>query len=118
MAQVTAQDVTLIRGSVNFTINSVVYSAINFSDEAKARMDKDYATSGKYRGASTVEDSEEITCQIRARSDQAAPPKFVVFSYNSLNWYIYERKFSGSQAGVQVYDCTIIECPSGVITLS
>ena len=118
MPQVTAQDTTLIRGSANFTINAVVYSAIDFKQGSKARMDKDYATSGKYRGASIVEDADEITVTIRARSDQAAPPKFVVFSYNAVNYYIYDREFNGSQAGVQSYACTLIECPSGSITLS
>jgi hypothetical protein len=125
MAQIIATDVTLIRGSVNLTIAGVVYSATDFKAAAKARSEKDYTTTGKYRGQSIAEDLEEITCTVRARSDQVAPPKFVAFAFtlpNSIstatNWQITEREISGSQAGIQAYALTISECPSGTVTIS
>jgi hypothetical protein len=125
MSRVTASDVSLIRGSVDLTINGVVYSALNFKDAAKIREDKDYATNGKYIGTSGVEDREEMTVSIRARSNQVAPPKFFPFAFTVPNgtstattWFILERELSGSQSGVQSYDCTIVECPSGAVTVS
>ena len=118
MAQVIATDVTLIRGTFNVTINSVVYSLVDIKRAAKVKVDDDYTTAGKYRGASMAEQAESFTATIRARSDQAAPPKFVVFSFDSLNWYIQDRELTATQVGIQQYACVMVECPSGSITLS
>lgn len=125
MAQKIASDVLLIRGSVDLTIAAVVYSAVNFSDEAPDVAEKDYATNGKYLGQSIREDAEEMTCTIRARSNQVAPPKFVAFAFTMPNststattWWITKRKLTGSQGGIQSYDVTVTECPSGTVVQS
>lgn len=118
MAQVIATDVTLIRGTFNITIATVVYSMVDIKRSAKAKVDEDYTTAGKYRGSSQAEQAETISTTIRARSDQVAPPKFVVFAFDSLNWYIRDRELSGSQTGIQQYAVDIVECPSGVVTIS
>ena len=118
MAQIIATDVTLIRGTFNIVIAGTTYSLVDIKRSAKAKVDEDYTTAGKYRGASQAEQAEQFTSTIRARSDQPAPPKFTVFPFDSLNWYIRDRELSGSQTGIQQYAVTVVECPSGMITIS
>ena len=103
-------DGTLVRGSITLTINSVAYILVNFDDSgATARTELDYDASGKPLAASHAEDFQIITGLIRARSDQVAPPKFVTFSYNAKNWYIKNRKYTGSTSGMKEYHVEIQE---------
>lgn len=103
-------DGTLVRGSETITINSVPYIFLSFDDDgAQARTELDYDASGKPAAASHAEDFQMITGVIRARSDQAAPPKFITFSYNAKNWYIKNRRYSGSTEGLKEYAVEIQE---------
>ena len=112
-----ANDGTLTRGSVDLTINSVVYTLLDFKRAGgKARTELDYTAAGKPAAASHAEDFDSITGTIRSRSDKVAPPKFTVFSYDSKNWYIVDREESGSTAGLREYAVTIMECISGTVT--
>ena len=108
MAQVV-NDGTLVRGSIDLTINSVPYVLLDYKRSAKARSEEDFNSSGKPLAASHVEGFEMISGTIRARSDQAAPPKFVTFSYDSKNWYIRDREEGGSTAGIKSYTVEIQE---------
>lgn len=112
-------DGTLVRGSIDLTINSVVYTLLDYKRTGgKARTEMDYDSAGKPKAASHAEDFEQITGTIRSRSDKAAPAKFTVFSYDSKNWYIMDREESGSTAGLKEYAVTIMENISGTITTS
>lgn len=114
-----ANDGTLVRGSVDITISSVVYPLLDFKrDGAKARTEKDYNSSGKPAAASHAEDFEMITGTIRQRTDKVAPPKFIVFAYDNKNWYIVDREDGGSSQGLREYSVTIMECITGTVTLS
>jgi len=114
-----ANDGTLVRGSVDLTISGVVYTLLDYKRPGgKARSERDYTSGGKPKAASHAEDFEEITGTIRMRSDQVAPPKFVVFSYDSKNWYIVDREEAGSTAGLKEYSVMIMECISGSVTVS
>lgn len=117
MAQ-TANDGTLVRGSIDLTINGVVYTLLDYKRSAKARSEMDYDKDGKPLAASTVEDFETISGTIRARSDKAAPAKFVSFSYDSKNWYIKDREESGSTQGLKAYSVEIVEQVNASLTLS
>ena len=118
MAQTIATDVTLIRGTFDVVISGVTYSLVDIKRSAKAKVDEDYTTQGKYRGSSDAEGAETMSATIRARSDQVAPPKFVVFAFGGLNWKMRDRELSGSQTGIQSYACEFVECPSGAIVQS
>ncbi len=112
-------DNSLVRGSIDLTISAVVYPMLDFKrDRGKARIEKDYNAAGKPAGVSIAEDFEEITGTIRVRSDKVAPPKFTVFAYDGKNWFIYDREESGSQAGLQDYAVSIIECISGTVVIT
>lgn len=112
-------DGTLVRGSIDITINSVVYTLLDYKRPGgKARTERDYTAAGKPRAASHAEDFEEITGTIRMRSDAVPPPKFIVFSYDSKNWYIVDREESGSTAGLKEYAVVIHECISGSVTIT
>jgi hypothetical protein len=112
-------DGTLVRGSIDLTINSVVYTLLDFKRTGgKARTELDYDALGKPKAASHAEDFEQITGTIRSRTDKVAPPKFTVFTYDSKNWYIMDREESGSTAGLKEYAVTIMENISGTITAS
>ena len=114
-----ANDGTLVRGSIDLTINSVVYTLLDYKRPGgKARSERDYTAAGKPRAASHAEDFEEMTGTIRMRSDAVAPPKFVVFSYDSKNWYIVDREEGGSTEGLKEYSVTIMECISGSVTIA
>jgi hypothetical protein len=114
-----ANDGTLVRGSIDLTISGVVYTLLDFKrDGGKARSEMDYDSAGKPKAASHAEDFEKISGTIRARSDQAAPPKFTVFSYDAKNWYIVDREYSGSTTGIKQYAVEIMECISGSVTVS
>lgn len=114
-----ANDGTLVRGSIDLTISSVVYTLLDYKRSGgKARTEMDYTAAGKPRAASHAEDFEEITGTIRMRSDVAVPPKFIVFSYDSKNWYIKDREEGGSTAGLKEYSVTIMECISGTVTVT
>lgn len=104
-------DGTLVRGSVDLTINSVVYTLLNFKRPlaGKARSELDYDAAGKPKAASHAEDFETITGTIRKRSDQAVPPKWTTFSYDSKNWYIENIEESGSTTGLKEYAVEIRE---------
>src|SRR3954465_3454818 len=108
MSQV-ANDGTLVRGSINLTIFGVTYVLLDYKRSAKARSEQDYDVDGKPAAASHVEDFEVIPGTIRARSDQAVPPKFVSFSYDSKNWYIKDREEAGSTQGLKAYAVEIME---------
>jgi hypothetical protein len=111
-------DGTLVRGSIDLTINSVVYTLLDYKRSAKARTEMDYDSSGKPKAASHAEDFETISGTIRSRSDKAAPPKFVVFSYDSKNWYIKDSEEAGSTQGLKSYAVEIMECISGSVTIT
>ena len=114
-----ANDGTLVRGSALLTISSVVYTLLDFKRSGgKARTEKDYDVNGKPAAASHAEDFDEITGTIRVRSDKVAPPKFIVFAYDSKNWYITDRELSGSTQGLQDYAVSIMECITGVVTVT
>jgi hypothetical protein len=112
-------DGTLIRGSIDITINSVPYLFLNFDDDgAQARTENDYDSSGKPKGASHAEDFRMISGVIRARSDQVAPPKFVTFSYDGSNFYIKNRRYTGSTEGLKEYAVEIQEQINTSLTTS
>ena len=111
-------DGTLIRGSIDLTINSVPYVLVDYKRGAKARSEEDFASTGKPLAASHVEGFEMISGTIRARSDQAVPPKFVTFSYDSKNWYIKDREESGSTSGIKSYSVEIQEQIAATLTTS
>jgi len=113
-----ANDGTLVRGSIDITISSVAYCLLNYKRGAKARTELDYDSSGKPAAASHAEDFEMISGTIRSRSDKAAPPKFIIFSYDSKNWYIKDREVSGSTEGIVEYAVEIIECINGAVTVT
>lgn len=109
-------DGTLVRGSIDLTINSVVYALLDYKRSAKARTELDYLSTGKPGAASHAEDFEMISGTIRMRSDQVAPPKFVTFSYDSKNWYIRDREESGSAPGLKQYAVEIQEQIGATLT--
>jgi hypothetical protein len=111
-------DNALVRGSITTVISGVTYTWLDYKQGAKARMEKDYSALGKPAGVSIAEDFEELTGTIRVRSDQVAPPKFTVFSYDGKNWFIYDREKSGSTVGMQDYAVSAIECVSGSVTIT
>src|SRR5687768_2498645 len=93
-------DGTLVRGSIDVTISGVVYTFLNFDDDgAQPRTELDYSAAGKPAAASHAEDFRMISGVIRARSDQVAPPKFTTFAYDSKNFYIKSRRYTGSTEG-------------------
>jgi hypothetical protein len=103
-------DGTLVRGSITVTINSVAYIFLNFDDDgAQARTENDYGVTGKPAGASHAEDFRMISGVIRARTDQVAPPKFVTFTYDAKNFYIKNRRYTGSTDGLKEYAVEIQE---------
>lgn len=102
-------DGTLVRGSIDLTINSVPYVLLDYKRSAKARSEEDYTSSGKPLAASHAEGFETISGTIRARSDQVAPPKFITFAYDSKNWYIKDREEGGSNSGLKSYSVEIQE---------
>lgn len=106
-------DGTLVRGSITLTISGVPYVLLDYKRGAKARSEQDYDANGKPLAASHVEDFEQINGTIRARSDQATPPKFVTFSFDSKNWYIKDREEGGSTAGIKSYSVDIQEQIAG-----
>lgn len=114
-----ATDGTLVRGSEDITINAVPYTLLDFKrDGRKSRSEMDYLSTGKPAGASHAEDPEIFTATIRKRSDKVDPPKFTVFSFDGLNWYIKEREASGSAPGIKEFSVEIWECISGTIILT
>ena len=114
-----ANDGTLVRGSIDITIDGVVYTLLDFSrDGGPARTELDYDASGKPAAASHAEDFERITGTIRMRSDKVAPPKFTVFTYDSKNWYICNREEAGSTQGLKQYTVEILECINGAVTVT
>lgn len=114
-----ANDGSLVRGSIDLTINGILYTLLNFKrDGAKSASEVDYGSNGKPSGASHAEGLEIITGVIRKRSDKVAPPKFIVFSYDAKNWYIKEREESGDAPGLKHYDIEIWESLTGVVTVS
>lgn len=103
-------DGTLVRGSIKVTISGVPYIFLNFDDDgAQARSENDYDEVGKPVAASHAEDFRMISGVIRARSDQAAPPKFTTFSYDASSWYIKNRRYTGSTEGLKEYAVEIQE---------
>ncbi len=118
MPDIIANDGTLVRGSVDLTINSVIYTMLNFKRGLKARSIYDYDSSGKPKAASHAEDFEHISGTIRARSDKVAPPKFIVFAYSGKNWYIMDSELAGSTEALQEYTVDIIECINGSVVTS
>lgn len=103
-------DGTLVRGSIKITINSVPYILLNFDDDgAQARSENDYDENSKPNAASHSEDFQMISGVIRARSDQVAPPKFVTFAYSGKNYYIKNRRYTGSTEGLKEYAVEIQE---------
>jgi hypothetical protein len=118
MSQI-ANDGTLVRGSEDITINSVTYTLTDFKrDGAKSRSEIDYGSDGKPQAASHAEDPEMFTGTIRCRSDKVDPPKFIVFSFDSKNWYIKEREKSGSAPGLKEFSVEIWECLTGSVTVT
>lgn len=118
MPAVIANDGTLVRGSIDLTISSVIYTLLNFKRGLKARSIYDYDSAGKPAAASHAEDFEHISGTIRTRSDKPLPPKFILFAYDSKNWYILDRELSGSTEGLQEFSVDIIECINGAVTIS
>ena len=55
---------------------------------------------------------------IRARSDQVAPPKFVTFTYDGSNFYIKNRRYTGSTEGLKEYAVEIQEQINASLTTS
>ncbi len=103
-------DGTLVRGSIDVVISGVTYSMLNFDDDgAQARSEEDYTTAGKPGAASHAEDRRKISGVIRARSDQVAPPKFTTFTYDAVNFYIVNRRYTGSTEGLKEYAVEIWE---------
>jgi hypothetical protein len=114
-----ANDGTLVRGSIALTINSVVYTLLNYSRTGGApRTELDYDANGKPAASNVAEDFERITGVIRMRSDKATPPKFTVFSYDSKNWQIISCEESGSTEGLKEYSVEILEVVNGSVTIS
>lgn len=113
-----ANDGTLVRGSIDLTISAVAYVLVDFKRSAKARSENEYDSAGKPLAASHVEDFEMISGTIRARSDQAAPPKFISFSYDSKNWYIKDREYAGSTSGLKSYAVEIQEQIGASVTVT
>ena len=111
-------DGTLVRGSIKVTISGVTYIFLNFDDEVPPRSENDYDELGKPYAASHADDFRMITGVIRARSDQVAPPKFVTFAYDSTNFYIKIRKYTGSTAGLKEYAVTLQEQINATLTTS
>lgn len=110
MAASIVNDGTLVRGSIKPTINSVAYIFLNFDDDGmQARSENDYNELGKPNAASHAEDFRMLSGVIRGRSDQVAPAKFVTFTYDSLNWYIKNRRYTGSTEGMKEYAVEIQE---------
>jgi hypothetical protein len=103
-------DGTLVRGSIKITISTVPYIFMNFDDDgAQARSENDFDEAGKPYAASHAEGFRMITGVIRARSDQVAPPKFTTFAYDGTNWYIKNRRYTGSTEGLKEYAVEIQE---------
>lgn len=118
MPAIIANDGTLVRGSIDLTIASVIYTLLNFKRGLKARSIYDYDSAGKPAAASHAEDFEHINGTIRLRSDKPLPPKFTLFAYDSKNWYILDREEAGSTEGLREFTVDIIECINGAITIS
>jgi hypothetical protein len=117
MSQI-ANDGTLVRGSIDITISGVPYVLLDYKRSAKARSEEDFDSAGKPAAASHAEGFEMISGTIRARSDKAAPPKFVTFAFDSKNWYIKDREEAGSTAGLKSYAVEIQEQISDTLTIS
>jgi len=112
-------DGTLVRGSIKVTISGVQYIFLNFDDDgSQPRSENDYDEAGKPYAASHAEDFRMLSGVIRARSDQVAPPKFTSFSYDSVNFYIKSRRYTGSTEGLKEYAVEIQELINGSITTS
>jgi hypothetical protein len=112
-------DGTLVRGSILLTINSVVYTLLNYSRTRGApRVELDYDYLGKPAGSTVAEDFERITGTIRVRSDKVAPPKGTMFTYDSKNWQVIDRVESGSTEGLKEYAVEILEVINGSVTTS
>lgn len=119
MPATIANDGTLVRGSITLTIASVPYVLMDYTRPGgTARSEFDYDANGKPAASSHVEDFERITGTIRTRSDQAAPAKFTVFSYDGKSWYIINREETGSTEGLKQYAVEIVECITGSVTTS
>lgn len=114
-----ALDGTLVRGSTTITISAVTYILKTFDDDGGApRSEYDYDEDGKPNASSHAEDFRKITGEIMARSDQVAPPKFTLFTYDSLNWMIISRRFTGSTEGLKSYNVEIVQVINGAVTTS
>jgi hypothetical protein len=114
-----ANDGTLVRGSITLTISAVTYVLQDYNRTHGApRSEMDYDEDGKPAASSHVEDFEHLTGTIRLRSDQSAPPKFTVFSYDSKDWMIIDRTEAGSTEGLKAYTIDAIENISGSVTTS
>lgn len=102
-------DGTLVRGSIKPTIGAGgPYIFLNFDDDgAQAASEEDFNELGKPNAASHREGFRKLTGVIRARSDQAAPAKFTAFTYDSINMYIVNRRYTGSTEGLKEY---AVEC--------
>ena len=115
---VIANDGTLVRGSIDITLNGTIYTLLNFKRGAKARSIMDYSSAGKPAAASHAEDFEHISGTIRQRSDKPVPPKFIIFAFDSKNWYIVDSEDAGSTEGLREYTVDIIECINGAVVIS
>lgn len=112
-------DGTLTRGSIDIVIGGVTYTLLDYKRTGgKVRTEVDYTAAGKPRAASHAEELDELSGTIRMRSDQAAPPKYTSFAYDSKNWYIVEREESGSTTGLKEYQVRILEQVGASVTVT
>lgn len=114
-----ANDGALVRGSIELTINAVLYTLLDYArDGAKSESEVDFGADAKPAGASHAEGLEIITGTIRMRSDKVTPPKWTVFAYDGKNWYIKEREESGGGQGIKQFAVEIWECKTGAVTVT
>lgn len=112
-------DGTLIRGSEVLTIGGNAYIFTDIKDDTgKARMEKDYDELGKYNGCSIAEDAIQLSGTIRSRTDKPDPPKFVTFSRGGVNYFIFDREFSGSTQGLKQFAVSIIQQKAAALVIS
>lgn len=112
-------DGTLVRGTTTVTISGVTYLFKSFDDDGAApRSEFDYDEDGKPYASSHAEDFRKLTGEIMARSDQVAPPKGVVFTYDSLNFMIVSRRLTGTTEGLKSYNIEAVQNISGSVTIS
>ena len=123
MAQ-QGNDGTLVRGSIRIGALPLVLGGtasvvlLNYKRSAKARQELDYDEYGKPLASNNVEDFEKISGDIRMRSDQGTPAKFVPFSFDGKNWQIVDREESGSTEGIKVWSVDLLEVVNPTITIS